>query len=189
MPAIDRVIAYKLGGCGVMATVLLAACVSGSRIHTVQTGSGLGMEQLLRLPATRGHAGVDEVVDALQRLYGVDKAIPLSPRINTSATITLADGAKISQVFVSGGPTDWESINLGVNLDRAAATCLTVERAASLIGAIKTDQSVGDGIGQNGRVRYAFNSREVRIDLVAPHPGPHCLGAVWIYKKPQQPQH
>ena len=163
--------------------LLIAGCVSSPERASRAAKPEFGVEQLLRLPVTKGQAGVDEVVHILQRLYGVSEDTQLSPQTNTKTPLMLADGVVLSKVFVDKGPTGWLSVNMGVNLDVANPSCLTVENAAALIGAKKTNEYKGDGVGYAGHTEYSFDNRNIRINLVAIHPGPHCLGAVWIYKK------
>lgn len=163
--------------------LLIASCASNQEHITPAAKSEFGMKQLLRLPATKGRTGVDEVIHTLQKLYGVSLDTELAPDTNTKAPLTLTDGAILSMVFVETGPDGWVSVNMGVNLDIEARSCLTVEQAAALIGAKKMDEYLGDGVGYAGHTEYVFEDRDVNIRLVAQHPGPHCLGAVWIYKK------
>jgi len=178
-----RVTARRLGYSCLLFVLPIAGCASSPEIVAPAAKSGLGIEQLLTLPITEGQAGVDEVVHILQKLYGVSQEAELSPYTNTKTPIRLSDGAAISKVLASKGAVGWESVNMGVNLDVDTQSCFTVEQAAAVIGAKKTNEYMGDGVGYAGHVEYSFDNREVHIDLVALHPGPHCLGAIWIYKK------
>lgn len=178
-----RVSARRWGSSCLVLALLIAGCASSPEHFTPTAKSEFGIEQLLRLPVTKGGAGVDEVIHTLQKLYGVGQDTQLAPDTNTKTPLTLTDGAILSQVFVDKEPAGWVSVNMGVNLDVDAQSCFTVEQAAALIGAKKMNEYLGDGVGHAGYTEYTFDNRDIYINLGAPHPGPHCLGAVWIYKK------
>lgn len=177
------VLAQKFGRFGLVLVLATAGCASNPAHTLPAVKPQFGMEEILRSPVDKGRLGVDEIINALQTLYGVSRDAQLNPYDNTATPLTLSDGVTISKVFIDKGPNGWTSVNMGVNLDSADSSCLTVENAAALIGAKRASEYLGDGVGYEGHLEYSFDSPEISIQLVALHPGPHCLGAVWIYKK------
>jgi hypothetical protein len=162
----------------------IAGCASDPQAGAPVARPGLGIEQVLRLPVTKGHAGVDEVVHAIQALYGVDTATQLPPSNNVKSPITLADGTVLVQALTDPRlrTPKWNELAIEVT----EKPCFPIENAAALIGAKKMAESAGDGVGHAGSIEYSFNNSGVRIDLTASHPGPHCLRTVWMYKNAVQ---
>ncbi|MGO4776639.1 hypothetical protein AB4084_14225 [Lysobacter sp. 2RAB21] len=127
---------------------------------------------------------MDEVVHAIQALYGVDTDTQLPPSNNVKSPITLADGTVLAQALTDPRlrTPKWNELAIEI----ADKPCFPIENAAALIGAKKMAESVGDGVGHAGSVEYSFNNRDVRIDLAAPYRAPHCLRTVWMYKNAVQ---
>lgn len=170
-------IGYRWCFTGFMLTLFVAGCASTKNTASPNAKRGFGMEQLLRLPVDKGHAGVDEIVRELQALYGVSPDTQLSPLGNAKASINLEDGTVIDQALTDAPERDEIAIKV------ADKPCFPVERAAALVGAKKMYEDLGDGIGYVGHIDYSFNNADVRINLVAVNPGQHCLSTVWIYKE------
>lgn len=176
-----RVAAQRWNYCCLMFVLFIAGCASIREVDVSVAKPSLGMEQLLRLPVTKGHEGVNQVIHALQAVYGVGAAENLSMLGNTGSVVSLADGFIVSKAF-----TDIREPGIGwrqVAFEVADKPCFAIERAAALIGAKKMDEYLGDGVGYVGHTEYLFDNHEINIRLTAIHPGPHCLGAVWIHKK------
>ncbi|MEH6417076.1 hypothetical protein [Pseudomonas sp. CGJS7] len=144
-------------------------------------GAELDIQRLIRVPAERGRAGVDQITSSLQRLYDVEPGTQLSPLSNTHQPVTLADGTVIAQTLTDVNAT--HDPTRDVRVDLANRPCVPIERAAAWIGAKRLFATAGDE-KVTGHVDYLFENSAVRIDLVGDFPGPECLRVVTIYKQP-----
>lgn len=137
-----RVAAQRWGYSCLVLALLIAGCASTREDAVPAEKPGLGMEQLLRLPVENGHEGVDEVVHALQALYGVGPDTQLPPSNSFKTPVTLADGIVLAQTLTDTrlSMPKWSELAIEVT-DKP---CFPVERAAALIGAKKMDEHLGN---------------------------------------------
>ncbi|QWF16303.1 hypothetical protein [Lysobacter capsici] len=162
---------------------VIAGCTSAPSIGTTPSASSLSIEQLVRLPAENGHAGLDQVVRALQARYGERSNVELSPLTNTATPITLADGTVITQAVTNINGSD--DVARDVFLGIAERPCLDAHRIAAMIGAKKGYEVDGDDM-TTGHSSYFFQSAQIDIEMEAQRQGPACVRSIAIYKRLSQ---
>lgn len=165
--------------CLAFATVV-TGCTSAPSIGTTPSASSLSIEQVVRLPAEKGHKGVDQVVQALQARYGQRSDVELSPLTNTATPITLDDGTVITQAVTNINASG--DVAKDVFLGIAELPCVDANRIAAVIGAKKGYEVDGDDV-TTGHSSYFFQSAQVDIEMDAQRPGPACVRSIAIYKR------